>query len=169
MVIMVMRAMQTARHGKGTLAQPLRNCQMHVSTTPPGKTRARLPAIGVLVALWASGYTPLVQPSDEAMTPLRFEVSISPGTHPGVLTGRVFVMLSQTADREPRFQVGRTGVPFFGRDVEGHAPGVSIVIDATDLGSPIESLTDLPPGTYFVQALTLPGHVLRAGDGQRLF
>ena len=121
--------------------------------------------MGVLVALWASGDTPLAQPSDEAMTPLRFEVSIPRATHPGAMTGRVFVMLSQTADHEPRLQVGRTGVPFFGRDVEGQAPGVSIVIDATDLGSPIESLTTLPPGTYFVQAMVNVYSEFRRADG----
>lgn len=121
--------------------------------------------MGVLVALWGSGDTPLAQPSDEAMTPLRFEVSIPRATHPGAMTGRVFVMLSQTADREPRLQVGRTGVPFFGRDVEGQAPGVSIVIDATDLGSPIESLTTLPPGTYFVQAMVNVYSEFRRADG----
>jgi hypothetical protein len=54
---------------------------------------------------------------------------------------------------EPRLQVGRTGVPFFGRDVEALAPGRAAVIDETDLGSPVESLKDVPPGEYYVRAM----------------
>ena len=44
-------------------------------------------------------------------------------------------------------------MPFFGRDVEGLAPGECGIIDGTDLGSPLESLTDLPAGDYFVQGM----------------
>ena len=46
-------------------------------------------------------------------------------SHDGPITGRVFVMMTRI-DRqgaEPRLQIGRTGVPFFGRDVERLAAG----------------------------------------------
>lgn len=54
---------------------------------------------------------------------LRFEVSFPASAHAEAITGRVFVMLSRTNQQEPRFQIGRTGVPFFGRDVEELAFG----------------------------------------------
>ena len=55
-----------------------------------------------------------------ATSTLRFDVSFIPQAHDGPITGRVFVMVTRTVDRvpEPRLQIGRTGVPFFGRDVE---------------------------------------------------
>ncbi len=90
------------------------------------------------------------------------------------MTGRVFVMISRTNDREPRLQIGRNGAPFFGRDVEGLKPEQPAVIDATDLGSPVSSLTEIPPGEYDVQAMVnvysefkrADGHVLWMHDDQ---
>ena len=62
-------------------------------------------------------------------------------------------MISRNNQREPRLQVGRTGVPFFGVDVEAMSSGDVAVIDGTTLGSPLASLDELPPGDYFVQAM----------------
>src|ERR1700735_2352686 len=81
----------------------------------------------------------------------RFEISVPPAVHSGSLTGRVYVMLSHNNERDPRLQVGRLGAPFFGRDVENLAAGSTAVIDATDLGSPVVSLSEVPPGEYWVQ------------------
>jgi hypothetical protein len=105
---------------------------------------------------------------------LSFEISFPKGAHAGSITGRVFVMISRTNDREPRLQIGRNGAPFFGRDVEGLRPEQPAVIDATDLGSPVSSLTEIPPGEYYVQAMVnvysefkrADGHVLWMHDDQ---
>ena len=49
---------------------------MRVPTIARRKTRQRLAAVGLLAAaLLANGDALLAQPSDEAVTPLRFEVS----------------------------------------------------------------------------------------------
>ena len=96
---------------------------------------------------------------------LRFEVSIPSAVASEPVTGRVFVMVARTNDLEPRLQVGRTGIPFFGHDVEQLMPGTAAVIDATDLGAPIESLTDLPAGTYHVQAMVNLYSEFRRADG----
>ncbi len=48
----------------------------------------------------------------------RFEIVVPRGVHAEAITGRAYVMIARTASREPRLQVGRTGEPFFGRDVE---------------------------------------------------
>jgi hypothetical protein len=93
----------------------------------------------------------------------RFEISYPPAVTPGPITGRVFVIITRSltvqpqqggaaTQREPRQQVGRVGVPFFGRDVEKLGPGQAAVIDATDLGTPVESLAEIPAGDYYVQA-----------------
>src|SRR5258708_5240058 len=87
----------------------------------------------------------------QAPSKLRFEISFPAATHAQAITGRVFVMISRTNDREPRLQIGRTGVPYFGRDIEKLTPGQAGIIDETDMGTPIESLRDLPAGDYFVQ------------------
>jgi hypothetical protein len=94
--------------------------------------------------------------------------------HAEPITGRVYFMLSRTGDREPRLQIGRTGVPFFGRDVERLKPGTAAVIDESDLGSPVDSLKDIPPGEYYVQAFVniysefkrADGHVVWMHDDQ---
>jgi hypothetical protein len=86
-------------------------------------------------------------------TRLRFEVRFPATLRAEPVTGRVFVMISRTAAREPRLQVGRTGTPFFGVDVEGLRPGQAAVIDGEVLGSPLEHLAELPAGDYYVQAM----------------
>ena len=97
--------------------------------------------------------------------PLRFEISFPATAHVEPVTGRVYVMISRNNDREPRFQIGRTGVPFFGRDVERLAPGQAAVIDETDLGSPVPSVRDIPPGDYYVQAFVNIYSEFRRADG----
>ncbi|MEP6691489.1 MAG: alpha/beta hydrolase-fold protein [Gemmatimonadaceae bacterium] len=67
----------------------------------------------------------------------------------------MFVFLSRTNDREPRVQAGSYSgsVPFFGMDVSALAPGRAVTIEAATLGFPLKSITDIPPGDYYVQAL----------------
>ncbi|HMJ87621.1 MAG TPA: hypothetical protein VK504_30795, partial [Vicinamibacterales bacterium] len=98
---------------------------------------------------------------------LRFDVSFIPQAHEGPITGRVFVMVTRSVDKvpEPRLQIGRTGVPFFGRDVERLAPEQIVSIDSTDLGSPIDSITDIPAGDYFVQAMVVVYTDFHRADG----
>jgi hypothetical protein len=81
----------------------------------------------------------------------RFEISFPSSVRSQPVTGRVYVMISRRPEPEPRFQIGRTGVPLFGRDVESLAPGEPAVIDASDLGSPVISLSQIPAGEYYVQ------------------
>lgn len=100
-----------------------------------------------------------------AKAPLRFEISVASSVHPEPITGRVYVMISRTNDREPRLQIGRTGAPFFGRDVERLKPGAAAVINTIDLGSPVESLADIPPGEYFVQAFVNVYSEFKRADG----
>ena len=86
---------------------------------------------------------------------LKFEISFPSAIHSESVTGRVFIMISGNDAREPRLQAGswRNSVPFFGVDVESFAPGETVVIDQNVLGYPPKSLSEIPEGDYFVQAL----------------
>jgi hypothetical protein len=99
----------------------------------------------------------------------RFDITFPATAHSGAITGRVFIMISRTADREPRLEIGRLGVPFFGRDVERLAPGQSAVIDATDLGTPVESVAQIPAGEYTVQAFFNVYSEFRRADGHTVW
>ena len=109
--------------------------------------RALLASAGVLACMALGAASTRAQDT----TSVRFEISFPATAHGEAVTGRVYVMLSRGNDREPRFQIGRTGVPFFGRDIDALAPGQVAIIDDTDLGSPLPSVRDIPPGDYYVQ------------------
>ncbi len=95
----------------------------------------------------------------------RFEITVPASAHAEPITGRVYVMISRTDEREPRLQVGRTGVPFFGHDVAGLAPGAAATIDGSDVGFPLDSLGALPAGDYYVQAFVNVYSEFRRADG----
>jgi hypothetical protein len=86
---------------------------------------------------------------------LRFKVSFPASTHAQPITGRVFVVISNREDPEPRLQVGFWGdtSPLFGADVVQLKPGDAALINGTTLGYPPASLADIPAGDYYVQAL----------------
>jgi len=112
---------------------------------------------------------------------LRFEISFPSSVLPEEITGRVFVMITKDEKREPRLQAGSwsRSVPFFGLDVESMKPGEVAVIDESILGYPLKSLSEIPPGDYYVQGLVniytqfhrSDGHVIWAHmdqwEGQR--
>ena len=102
-----------------------------------------------LTVILAAPTRPVVAQTERSS--LRFELTFAENVRSTPTTGRVFVMISKNSRREPRLQVGRTGVPFFGEDVEALRPGDVAVIDAGTLGSPLRSLGELPAGDYQVQ------------------
>ncbi len=115
-------------------------------------TLAGLLALGAAPrSLPAQTYGPSTNETVQDAGALRFEISIPQSVRSQPVTGRVYVMISRREQPEPRSQVNRTGVPLFGRDVESLAPGEPAAIDGTDLGSPVVSLTEIPPGEYYVQ------------------
>lgn len=71
------------------------------------------------------------------------------------LDGRLLLMLSDDPEEEPRFQIsaGLNTQMIFGQNVEGMAPGAPVDFDATHPGFPYEGLSEVPPGTYYAQAL----------------
>src|SRR5205085_2243761 len=85
----------------------------------------------------------------------RFEISYPTSLDNGPITGRVFVMISKTNRVEPRLQAGsyQASVPFYGLDVNALKPDAGAVVDSSTLGYQVESLSQLPAGEYYVQAL----------------
>jgi hypothetical protein len=125
------------------------------------------------ISLWLAAALTWMGPAAHAQTRqpaaqhLRFDVSFIPQAHDGPITGRVFVMITRNVDKvaEPRLQIGRTGVPFFGRDVDQLAPEKIVSIDAGDLGTPLDSISDIPAGDYFVQAMVVVYTEFHRADG----
>jgi len=84
------------------------------------------------------------------------------------IDGRLLLLISKDSNREPRFQVDGTSLnsaQVFGIDVEGVKAGDGRTFDRAVLGYPIESLTDLPPGEYTVQALLHRYETFRLSTG----
>ncbi|MEO8677767.1 MAG: hypothetical protein ABI665_01895 [Vicinamibacterales bacterium] len=124
---------------------------------------------GVAVAMGLAATLAAQAPPAATGRGLRVEVSFPASVHAQPVNGRVYVMVSRTNDREPRLQIGRTGTPFFGRDVEKLAPGQAAIIDVTDLGTPVLSLKDLPPGDYFVQGFVNIYSEFKRADGHTVW
>ena len=100
---------------------------------------------------------------------LQFRVSYPASVQAGPLTGRAYVIISRSNEKEPRRQIGRTGVPFFGRDFERVAAAEAVLIDETDLGTPVASLSDIPPDEYFVQGFINIYSEFERSDGHTLW
>jgi hypothetical protein len=112
---------------------------------------------------------------------LSFAVSFTDAVASEPLDGRLLIMISTDDTKEPRFQIvdGPQTQQIFGIDVEGLAPGEEAIVDGGVLGYPRESLADVPPGSYRVQALLhvyetfhrADGHVVKLpmdrGEGQQ--
>ncbi len=111
----------------------------------------------------------------------RVTVTLPQDAGPGPFDGRLLVMFSTRTDGEPRFQVSDNPdtQTVFGIDVDGALPGAELEITADVLGYPLDSLIDIPPGQYTVQALfhryetftRADGHVVKLpmdrGEGQQ--
>ena len=123
---------------------------------------------------------------------MRFRITLTPAAAGAIadlgletpVTGRVYVIISRSDQREPRQQTGLTGVPLWGMDISGLAAGDSVLIDSTDeaaMGYPFDTFAEIPDGSYFVQAFLnvyttferSDGHVLQihlnSGAGQSPF
>lgn len=88
--------------------------------------------------------------------PLKFEVTLASALSAQPQSGRLFVIISKGERGEPRQGAGRTGMespPMFARDVANLSPNNAGLIDAQCVAFPINSLSDVEPGAYSVQAV----------------
>ena len=97
----------------------------------------------------------------------RFAVRFGPEVGDRPVDGRLLLLISADPKEEPRFQVTDAvkTQQAFGVDVEGLAPDREVIVDPTALGYPLESLRQVPRGTYRVQALLHRYETFRRADG----
>ncbi|NAS32484.1 hypothetical protein GTQ40_15995 [Flavobacteriaceae bacterium R38] len=86
---------------------------------------------------------------------IKINVSFSESVSEESLDGRLLLMLSTNDKNEPRFQInsGLNTQHVYGMNVDELAAGTSATFDESIFGYPTESLSGLPPGEYYVQAL----------------
>jgi len=98
---------------------------------------------------------------------LAFAVQFTAEQSRDALDGRVLLLISTSEAAEPRFQLSDNAETqlVFGIDVDGLQPGQDAIIDASVLGYPLDSLSQIPAGTYVVQALLHRYETFRRSDG----
>jgi putative esterase len=126
-------------------------------------------AIALATAAWIVPLAAQNRPAPAAGRGVRVEITVPPSVRDEPVTGRVYVMVARTDEREPRLQIGRTGTPFFGRDVTMLPPGRAAILDQTDLGTPVASLKDIPPGDYVVQGFVNVYSEFKRADGHTVW
>jgi len=127
--------------------------------------------VAACVALAVSASRPQAQQGT-----LRFSVTLPAG--PGMIDGRLLVMIAKAPGAglpaaasaevsEPRFQVndGVSGQLIFGMDLDGAQPGSTVTLDGSAIGFPLDSIHDIPAGTYSVQALVHKYETFKRADG----
>jgi len=129
-------------------------------------------AVAISAALFAFGS---VEPVAQG-GPFRFSVTLPASAkatvgRPGEgdsIDGRLLVMLAKDPRAgEPRFQINDSvsGQLIFGVDVDGLKAGAAATLDGSAIGFPLESIADIPAGTYSVQALIHKYETFKRGDG----
>ena len=98
---------------------------------------------------------------------LRFAISFAASAGKEPLDGRVLLLISTNNEKEPRFQISEdlSTQQVFGMDVDGLKPGQTAIVDASAAGYPRRSLSDVPPGEYWVQALLHRYETFHRADG----
>ena len=100
---------------------------------------------------------------------VRFEVAMPAKLAEGSITGRLIVAVSTKENPEPRQAIGLTGAAIYGVDVEQARPGAVTVVDGKAESYPLQSLRDLAPGDYFVQAVMIRYGEVHRSDGRTLW
>ena len=109
--------------------------------------------------------------------PLQIHVTVPKARRPTPVDGRILVLLSTNPNGEPRLEMREPrslmttdkNAPqtfqFFGVDVDGLAPDTVAVVDSTADSFPAESLAEVPPGEYTVQAVLNVYETFKRKDG----
>ena len=124
-----------------------------------------MPRLCIAVLLSLLGASTLATTAPQA-APFTVRLPVSAGTT--ALDGRLLLFISKDASREPRLQVDYTSLStaqVFGVDIDGWKPGEERTFDASVLGYPLASLSELPAGDYTVQALLHKYETFRLATG----
>jgi len=145
-----------------------------------GKLKRCLAALAVLSILSLGSGAGTTAPGKPECR-LRFGVQFPAERSTAPLDGRMLLLISADGSSEPRYQISDAANTqmAFGLDVDALKSGEPVVFDSSVFGYPLESLADLPPGEYWVQALLnryetfhlASGHTVKLpperGEGQR--
>ncbi len=84
-----------------------------------------------------------------------FRIQISPQLKESVLNGRLLLLISSNNSKEPRFQISdATNTQMvFGKDIENWQTGTSQLMSEDAFGYPVERISNITAGDYYVQAL----------------
>ena len=109
----------------------------------------------MMIFLFISALLSSCQPGSAETSQAQVRISFSNAASEESLDGRLLLMFANNDKSEPRFQInaGLNAQPVFGVNAEGLAPGESVTFDQDVFGFPFESLSELEPGDYYVQAL----------------
>lgn len=102
-----------------------------------------------------------------AFAQLKFEVTFPAEKSKIALDGRLLLFIASNKQSEPRFQVVDEvqTAQVFGVDAEGWKAAQVMTIDGKAFGYPISSLSNLPAGKYYVQALLHKYETFKRSDG----
>jgi hypothetical protein len=136
--------------------------------THPVRAAIRLFAAGAAAASAAAAAACLSHPA--ASGRLRVALSYPASAGATSLDGRMLLFLSTDGHQEPRLQItdnDRTQ-QLFGVDVDGLRPGQNAMFDSGVLGYPVASLSNVPPGEYWVQGVLHVYETFTRGDGHQV-
>lgn len=137
-------------------------------------TARTLIAVSASAAMLAGAGLPLTSFAQHPK-PVSVRVILDSGTTQQALDGRAYVLVAKPSDLdgdEPRDHIDVVdGIPLWGKDVTGLRPGAATTLQngTTDgtgtYGYPLTSMSDLPKGTYVVQAFFNVYTTVHRSDG----
>lgn len=103
----------------------------------------------------------------ETAEKFRFSLSFTDSLSQEPLDGRMLLLISNDNSQEPRFQIndGPNTQLIFGIDVNGLKSGDSAIIDESVFGYPLPRISEIPPGTYTIQAFLNRYETFHRSDG----
>ena len=104
---------------------------------------------------------------EQSREALRFSISFPDTASKEPLDGRLLLMVSNDSSQEPRFQIndGLKTQQVFGIDVDGLRPDEPAIVDALAFGYPLKNVSDIPPGSYWVQSVLHRYETFHRSDG----
>jgi len=129
-----------------------------------------LTRLGVIILFFINSLIiPGCVESESTGSKLKFNVSFAENAHNENITGRVYVIISKSNDRNLFLQTGFTGVPIWGKNVIDLEPGEYAIINDTVFGYPLENIRDIPKGDYYVQAFVNKYTEFKRSDGHTIW
>ncbi|MEM6317054.1 MAG: alpha/beta hydrolase-fold protein [Bacteroidota bacterium] len=118
----------------------------------------------IIISCWSCATSKKVNSSSQNVT---FQVAFPAKLASDSLDGRLLLLLSTNDEKEPRFQIsdGPNTQLAFGLDVENVTANQSVTFNASAFGYPLKSISDIPKGEYYVQALLNVYETYHRADG----